>query len=95
LQQNLAHLRAEVEKQLPKAKMFDHRATYLAWIDLTDYELAKPQAEILRHGVALVPGEDHAPGDEYSNFVRFNFACSKERITEAVRRMRLALEGGN
>ena len=95
LQENLDHLRAEVERQLPKAKMFDHKATYLAWIDLTEYQLAKPQAEILRRGVALVPGEDHAPKDEYSTFVRFNFACSKERITEAVRRMRSALEGSN
>lgn len=95
LEENLAHLRAEVEKHLPKAKLFDHSATYLAWIDLSAYQLAKPQAEILRHGVALVPGEDHAPGDEYSSFVRFNFASSKERISEAVRRMHSALESGN
>ena len=93
LKENLQHLRAEVARQLPKAKMFDHAATYLAWIDLTDYGFENPQQEILKHKVAVVPGDDHAPRNEYSKFVRFNFATSKERITEAVSRMRLALEG--
>jgi cystathionine beta-lyase len=73
--------------------MFDHKATYLAWIDLSDYGFENPQLEILKHKVAVVPGDDHAPKNEYSRFVRFNFATSKERISEAVARMRLALEG--
>ena len=73
--------------------MFDHSATYLAWIDLSGYGIDNPQLEILKHKVAVVPGPDHAPKNEYSQFVRFNFATSKERISEAVARMRLALEG--
>lgn len=91
--ENLEHLRVEVQRQLPKAKMFDHSATYLAWIDLSAYGFENPQLEILKHKVAVVPGDDHAPNNEYSRFIRFNFATSKERITEAVARMRLALEG--
>ncbi len=91
--ENLEHLRAEVQRLLPKARMFDHKATYLAWIDLSDYGFENPQLEILKHKVAVVPGDDHAPKNEYSRFVRFNFATSKERISEAVARMRLALEG--
>ena len=93
LRQNLEHLRAEVARQLPRARMFDHSATYLAWIDLSGYGIDNPQLEILKHKVAVVPGPDHAPKNEYSQFVRFNFATSKERISEAVARMRLALEG--
>jgi len=93
LLENLEHLRNEVQRLLPKARMFDHKATYLAWIDLSDYGFENPQLEILKHKVALVPGDDHAPNNEYSKFVRFNFATSKERISEAVARMRLALEG--
>lgn len=93
LRENLEFLRSEIKSKLPKAKLFDHRATYLAWIDLSEYGLEKPHIEILKHGVALVPGDDHAPNQEYSSFVRFNFATSKERISEAVNRMRLALEG--
>jgi cysteine-S-conjugate beta-lyase len=93
LKANREILEQELTKQLPKAKFFNHRATYLAWIDLAEYGIANPQQKILRDGkVAVVPGPDHAPNDEYASFVRFNFATSPERIREAVRRMKLALE---
>jgi len=43
--------------------------------------------------VAVVPGEDHAPEGQYSNFIRFNIATSKARISEAVSRISKVLEG--
>ena len=91
--ENLSFLRKELARELPEIRVSDHRATYLAWLDLSPYSLSDPQAKILREGkVALVPGPDHAPADQYSDFVRFNFATSKERIAEAVRRMKLAIQ---
>ena len=94
LQENLEHLRHELKLQLPKAKFFEHHATYLAWIDLAEYGIQNPQQRLLEIGkVAVVPGPEHAPGDEYDSFIRFNFAASQPRITEAVRRIKLALEG--
>jgi len=93
LQDNLAHLHHEVATQLPKAKLFEMEATYLAWIDLSDYRVENPQQVILDEGkVSVVPGRDHG-GDKYQGYIRFNFATSKPRITEAVRRIALALEG--
>ena len=93
LQDNLAHLHHEVATQLPKAKLFEMEATYLAWIDLSDYRVENPQQVILDEGkVSVVPGRDHG-GDKYQGYIRFNFATSKSRITEAVRRIALALEG--
>lgn len=93
LQDNLAHLHHEVATQLPKAKLFEMEATYLAWIDLSEYRVENPQQVILDEGkVSVVPGRDHG-GDKYQGYIRFNFATSKPRITEAVRRIALALEG--
>ena len=94
IQENYALLQKLLGEHLPKAKLTKLNATYLAWIDLAGYELDHPQQHILRVGkVSLVPGEDHAPADQYSNFVRLNIATSQERISEAVRRMALALQG--
>lgn len=93
LQENLAHLHAELAEQLPRARLADMESTYLAWLDLTDYRVSDPQKLILDHGrVSVVPGRDHG-GEKYDGFIRFNFATSKPRITEAVRRMALVLEG--
>jgi cysteine-S-conjugate beta-lyase len=93
IQENLAHLHHEVSTRLPKAKLFEMESTYLAWLDLNDYRVSNPQAVILEEGrVSVVPGQDHG-GDHYQGFIRFNFATSKPRITEAVRRMASVLEG--
>ena len=93
LQENLGHLRQEVKTQLPKARLFEMESTYLAWLDLSEYGVSNPQQLILDKGrVGVVPGPDHG-GDQYQGYVRFNFAASKPRITEAVRRIASVLEG--
>lgn len=93
LQENLATLRAELERELPKAVVSNVQATYLAWIDLSAYGVDRPAQKILKDGkVAVVAGEEHAPELRYTEFVRFNFGTSKARIVEAVRRMKLGLE---
>lgn len=79
---------------MPKAVVNNLQATYLAWIDLSAYGVDRPAQKILREGkVAVVAGEEHAPELKYTEFVRFNFGTSKPRIAEAVRRMKLGLEG--
>lgn len=93
LQENLSHLHQEVATHLPKARLFEMEATYLAWVDLNGYRVANPQQVILDEGrVGVVPGQDHG-GEQYQGYIRFNFATSKPRITEAVRRIASVLEG--
>ena len=93
LQENLAHLHSEVARFLPGAKMFEMESTYLAWIDLTEYKVGDPQKLILDEArVSVVAGKDHG-GEKYKDCIRFNFATSKPRITEAVRRIASVLEG--
>jgi aminotransferase/cystathionine beta-lyase len=73
-----------VERELP-LPMAHVQATYLAWIDARSVPDA--HEHFLRHGVALSPGEQFgAPG-----FVRLNFGTQRERLREALRRMRSAL----
>jgi len=74
--------------------VFAMESTYLAWIDLSAYGVADPHSEILKEAkVGVVAGSDHSPNGGYSGFIRFNFATSKARITEAVRRIASLLEG--
>jgi cystathionine beta-lyase len=96
LQENLDHLCHELARMLPRAKISDMDATYLAWIDLADYHVENPMQFLLAEAkVAVMSGEEFAPQNQYSSFIRFNFATSKPRITEAVRRMAAALEGAH
>jgi cystathionine beta-lyase len=96
LQENLDHLCHELARMLPRAKISDMDATYLAWIDLADYHVENPMQFLLAEAkVAVMSGEEFAPQNQYSSFIRFNFATSRPRITEAVRRMAAALEGAH
>lgn len=94
IQDRLQLLRSEVAAKLPKAKMFDMESTYLAWIDLSGYELDRAAAKILAEAkVALVPGEDHSSKGQYGQYVRFNIATSEARLVAAVDRIAALLEG--
>jgi putative C-S lyase len=74
-----------VQRELP-LPMADVQATYLAWIDARQVKNAYER--FLEHGVALSPGEQFgAPG-----YVRLNFGTQRQRLEEALQRMRRALD---
>jgi cystathionine beta-lyase len=57
-------------------------ATYLAWIDVRDLQLANPAAHFEAHGIGLSDGSDFgAPG-----WLRLNFGCPRSTLDEALRR---------
>jgi cystathionine beta-lyase len=83
----LAELLAE---HLPLARMRPLEATYLAWLDLRAYGHEDPAEVALARGrVWLQPGHHFQPG--LPGHVRLNVATSPERLTEAVRRLAVAL----
>ena len=89
LKENALHLEAELARLLPMVKMHQPEASYLAWLDIS--ELGLTNEEIFTEAkVAFVPGTDMG-GSAYENFARFNFATSKEIITEALERIQRAL----
>lgn len=93
IRENYDFLKEELARQLPKATVADCEATYLAWIDVSAYGVDRPAHRLLETGrVALVAGGEHASSSDYDQFVRFNFATTREHIAEAVARMKLALD---
>jgi cysteine-S-conjugate beta-lyase len=72
---------------MPGLSVAHVEATYLSWIDLRERGLADPVRFFEEAGVGLSGGADFGlPG-----FVRLNFGCPRALLSEALRRMRLAL----
>ncbi|WP_250563265.1 MalY/PatB family protein [Sphaerisporangium fuscum] len=93
LDANRTLLKELLSEHLPEVGYQPPQATYLAWLDFRACGLGDDPAEwfLRRGGVALYPGHKFgAPGRGY---VRFNFATSAERVTEAVHQMSSSLSG--
>lgn len=75
-----------VKEKLPLAKSHIPHCSYLSWIDFSEYKLeVEPATHFLEQGrVAFQPGVRF--GDQWSNFLRLNFATSPEIIEEAINR---------
>ncbi len=87
LRGNRALLEREI-LSMPGVGMTHVEATYLAWIDARGSGLTDPAKDLEKAGVGLSDGADFGlPG-----YVRLNFGCSRTLLTEALRRMRTALE---
>jgi cystathionine beta-lyase len=81
-----------VNNLLPGVRMACPEGTYLAWLDCRDAGIpGNPHEFFLREArVALNDGPDFGrPGE---GFVRLNFGCCRDMLTEALERMRSALE---
>lgn len=81
-------------KHLPEIGYFVPEATYLAWLDCRALRLhPDPYTFFLdKARVAFSPGPNF--GTQGEGFVRFNFATSREILTEIVERMAKAVAGG-
>ena len=91
IDENRHYLSKLLKKHLPKAKYSVPDSTYLAWIDLSAYDVEEVAKLLLDKGrVALNNGSDF--GVTGQNYVRMNMATSKEIIKEAVLRMASVLE---
>lgn len=87
IQANRALLTTLLAEKLPDARYREPHAGYLAWVDLRALGWGDdPSAVALeRARVALNPGTDF--GAQGAGFVRLNFACSPEVLTEALTRI--------
>lgn len=74
---------------MPGLSVAHVEATYLSWIDVRDTGIHDPVTFFEAAGVGLSGGSDFGlPG-----YVRLNFGCPRALLVEALRRMRVALEG--
>jgi cystathionine beta-lyase len=90
IERNRRLLSALLEAKLPAAGYREPRASYLAWLDLTEYGWGEDPALALRRraGVALSNGPRF--GAQGRGFARMNMACAPELLVEAVSRIAAA-----
>ena len=63
------------------------QATYLAWLDVADLNLADTEQYFAEHGLGISPGAQF--GDE--RYIRLNFGCPKAALEEALGRLTTAI----
>jgi cystathionine beta-lyase len=86
LRGNYELARSFVNERMPKLRLFDMEATYLAWIDARDLGVDSPQQFFEENGVGLSAGTLFGtPG-----FVRLNIGCPREMLQCALERMEAA-----
>ena len=87
IQENFEFMKSEVAAKLPGVTVVEAHNSYLAWWDVTSLNLGSEPAKRIHDDarVAVVPGADLGAG--YEHFVRFNYATSRENISEAISRI--------
>ncbi len=81
---------SRLAERLPDAPMAVPQGTYLAWIDLTRFDLGDPADFLLEHaGVAVTGGGPFGSGG--SGFIRLNFATEAGILTEMIDRIAAAV----
>mgnify|MGYP000846283519 FL=1 len=88
LQDNLQFIEGFINERMQRVKLVKPEATYLAWLDFSDYGLTPQELQkVMREKakVALNDGYIFGPGGE--QFQRINFACPRVILEEALERI--------
>ena len=80
--------------EVPAARWKPEAGTYFAWIDLSSAFAGEDPATALLHRGRLAVNPGPSFGEQGAGFVRLNFAASTATLTEAVRRIAVALPTG-
>ncbi|QPC83976.1 putative C-S lyase [Phototrophicus methaneseepsis] len=95
LQDNRNFARDYIKAHMPGVKTTQPSATYLLWIDCTDLDLGDQDAQsfFLKHArVGMNGGNFFGSSPAMNKYVRLNFACPREVLTEALERMAAAVQ---
>ena len=71
-------------EHLPEARLYEHEATYLSWIDVSALGLKDPIAHFESHGIGLSDGSFF----DSPSHVRLNFGCPRSTLEEGLKRLR-------
>ena len=93
LQENFKYLKDFMKIHVPKAKVIESEATFLARIDLTQFGLnGKELEEFLNKESKVILSQGYSFGSNGDGFVRLNLACSREVLKKALERLEIALK---
>jgi cystathionine beta-lyase len=93
LDQNRKELIAFVNDQLPLARVTDPEGTYVAWIDLSEYELGDDIQDFLLENAGVMCTAGTACGKVGVGHIRFIFAMPRPIMFEALERIASAING--
>lgn len=95
LEANRDYLMGELASRFPSIRCEAPQGTYLAWLDCSELGWSEsPYARFLERGqVAFSEGFRFGPGSE--QFVRLNFATSREILEQVLERMETAIQAGD
>lgn len=86
---NKTLFKAYVSKEIPKLHIVDSDATYLLWVDVSEYGCDSSLiASELREKTGLIVSAGNIYGPSGESFVRINLATSKANIMDALERMK-------
>ncbi len=90
---NVQYAKAFIEENLPKAVVVDPDGTYLLWVDFSAYGFTKEELEHLIVDEAKLWLDSGAIfGPATALFERFNLACPRSVVEEAMRRLKQAFD---
>lgn len=90
---NIAFTRKYVEENLHGVRMIEHEGTYLVWLDFRETGLSVDELEhLIIHKAKLWLDSGKIFGECGSGFQRINVACPRSVLTEALERIKKAMQ---
>lgn len=93
IDENMNYLVDYISKELPRIKVKKPEATYLVWLDFSDYGMNKEELSVLMQEKGKIALDDGFWfGKEGEGFERINVACSRQMLEEGMKRIKKAVE---
>ena len=92
LEANRDYLYDYVEHELPGITMAKPEGTYLGWLDCRQSGIEGSPFEFFLERAKVATSEGAAFGQGGEGFVRLNFGCPRDMLSEALERMKAALQ---
>ena len=82
-----------IEKEIPKVKVKRPQATFLLWLDLSSINMEHEQLDqyLINEGKLLL-NSGITYGNSANKFFRMNIACNREMLTDALNRLKNAID---
>ena len=92
LDKTYAQMRTYIKTNLRKARVAQLEGTYLVWVDFSAYGFThKELVDIFINKAKVWLDDGEMFGEEGSNFMRFNIACPRAEVLEALEKINKAL----
>ena len=91
--ENVKYMSRYVKENFPKAKMVESEGTYLVWVDFSGYGFSNEELEhLMLEEAKLWLDSGIIFGPETAQFERFNVACPRVTVEQALTQLKNALD---